>query len=504
MAEPTVFRAQPGPQEAFLASPADICIYGGAAYGGKTFALLLEGARFSGDPDFGGVIFRRTSPQITAEGGLWDTAEKIYPLLGAEGVGGKQWRFPSGAKLSFSHLQHEKDKFSWQGAQLPLIGLDELTHFTAGQFWYLVSRNRDPSGTVRPYIRATTNPDPDSWVAELIAWWIDPDSGYAIPARSGVMRWLARVNDVLAWADSREALARAHPGCEPLSVTFIASSFKDNPLGLAADPGYLARLGNLPRVEAERLKHGNWKIRPAAGDYFRASDFRLVQPPELPGRRIRIRCWDRAASLPSESYPDPDWTAGVLMSLDPASGEVYLEHIERFRGRPGQVQGRILATAERDGPATTIGLFRDPGQAGVMEADYLVRMLIGYPTVVIPETASKETKAAPLSSYSQGAGEGQGHVAMVVGPWNAAWLAEAENFPKSSHDDQVDAASGAFGWLVGQLRLGPIDCVSAGPSALAGALDGAHWGGGGGGATLTRHGWGSVGGLGATTWPGSE
>ena len=461
-----IIRPQPGPQEAFLASPADIVIYGGAAFGGKTFALLLEGARFSGAANFGGVIFRRTSPQITAEGGLWDTAEKVYPLLGAEGFGQKQWRFPSGAKLSFSHLQHEKDKFSWQGAQLPFIGLDELTHFTEGQFWYLLSRNRDPSGTVRPYVRATTNPDPDSWVADFIAWWIDQDTGLAIPERSGVVRWFARVSDTVQWGDSQADLEARFPGCLPLSLTFIASSYRDNPAGLKADPGYLARLDNLPKVEAERLKHGNWKVRPAAGDYFRESDFLFIAAGELPARRVRIRWWDRAASLPSETYPNPDWTAGVLMSLDPVSGMVYIEDVDRFRDRPGGVQGRIITHAADDGRTTVVGLFRDPGQAGKVEEDLYRRILAGYRLEIASELTDKETKAGPFSSYA-GGGRGPGLVALVRGPWIKAFIAEAENFPKGDKDDQIDAASGAFNWLAPQVGVGRVQIATAAPRWVA-------------------------------------
>lgn len=77
-------KPQPGAQERFLSSHADIAIYGGAAGGGKSFALLLEPLRHIGNNDFGGVIFRRTSPQITNEGALWDEAGKLYPLVGGE------------------------------------------------------------------------------------------------------------------------------------------------------------------------------------------------------------------------------------------------------------------------------------------------------------------------------------------------------------------------------------------------------------------------------------
>src|SRR5690606_2742766 len=168
--EQQIIAPQPGPQTAFLSTSADIAIYGGAAGGGKSWALLLEPLRHIHNPKFGGVIFRRESKQVTNEGGLWDESEKIYPLVGAKPrVGDLQWVFPSGCCLTFAHLQHETDKLSWQGSQIAFIGFDELTHFTRTQFFYMLSRNRSLCG-VAPYIRATTNPDADSWVAEFIAW----------------------------------------------------------------------------------------------------------------------------------------------------------------------------------------------------------------------------------------------------------------------------------------------------------------------------------------------
>jgi hypothetical protein len=198
--------AQPGPQRTFLATSADLAIYGGAAYGGKTFALLLEPLRHSKNPNFGAVIFRRTYPQVTNEGGLWDTSQQLYPLVGAKPrESDLSWRFPSGASVKFAHLQYEANKIDWQGAQVPLIGWDELTHFTEGQFWYLFGRNRSMCG-VRPYTRATCNPDPDSFVRVLIDWWIGED-GFAIPERSGRIRWFVRYDGELHWADGRDELA---------------------------------------------------------------------------------------------------------------------------------------------------------------------------------------------------------------------------------------------------------------------------------------------------------
>lgn len=439
MAEPTVIRPQPGPQEAFLASSADIVIYGGAAYGGKTFALLLETTRHSGNPQFGAVIFRRTTKQVRAEGGLWDTSEELFPLLGAQpNLSSLSWAFPSGAKLTFAHLEHEKNKLDWQGSQVAMIGFDELTHFTAGQFWYLLSRNRSSSG-VAPYIRATCNPDPDSFVAELIAWWIDPETGYAIPARSGVVRWFVRYRNELIWADSPEELRDQYPDLEPKSLTFIPSSYKDNQIGMAKDPKYIANLDALTHVEREQLKFGNWKIRAAAGDFFKAEWFEIVE--RAPDGCRWVRYWDRAATEPSAQNPDPDHTAGLKLGKD-SEGNYYIAHVVRDRKRPAGVLKLIKGIARADGVGCTQVLEQDPASAGKAEADLYVRELSGFDVRTLPPQGDKETRARPASAQAEA-----GNIKLVRGPWNKALLDELENFPKGSHDDQVDALSGGVNWL---------------------------------------------------------
>jgi hypothetical protein len=74
---------QPGPQSQFLQSQADICIYGGAAGGGKTVGLILEPLRHVGRvANFTAVFFRRTTPQITSPGALWDESLNFYTRLG--------------------------------------------------------------------------------------------------------------------------------------------------------------------------------------------------------------------------------------------------------------------------------------------------------------------------------------------------------------------------------------------------------------------------------------
>src|ERR1700747_920653 len=123
-----------------------------------------------------------------------------------------------------------------RAAQITLNCFDELTHFTAHQFFYMVSRNRSTCG-VRPYIRSSCNPDADSWVADFLAWWIDPETGLAIPERAGVRRYYVRVAEKTIWADRPEELVKYLPQPEdlppsiepprPISVTFIpATVFK--------------------------------------------------------------------------------------------------------------------------------------------------------------------------------------------------------------------------------------------------------------------------------------
>lgn len=107
-----VLRPQEGPQETFLSTSADIAIYGGAAGGGKTYALLLEAVRHTSNPKFGAVIFRRQSIQITQEGGLWDSSNEVYG--GIKGTVPKtspryHWKFRSGARVGFAHIDGDKD-----------------------------------------------------------------------------------------------------------------------------------------------------------------------------------------------------------------------------------------------------------------------------------------------------------------------------------------------------------------------------------------------------------
>ncbi|WP_431129730.1 terminase large subunit domain-containing protein [Flagellimonas flava] len=269
-----VIKPQEGYQMSALSSSADIVIGGGAAGAGKTFSLLLEPIRHIHNKDFGAVFFRRTSPQIRAEGGLWDASNNLYGLI--DGSRAKEsileWHFREGSKIKFSHLQHEKDIYDWQGAEIPLICFDELTHFSKKMFFYLLSRNRSTCG-VKPYVRATCNPDPDSWVSELIDWWIN-DDGFPIPERQGTLRYFVRDGESFIWGDTKqECIDKAWYFLKPMversdipaetyvkSMTFIGGSIYDNKELLEANPEYLGNLAAQDEDTRLQLLDGNWKV----------------------------------------------------------------------------------------------------------------------------------------------------------------------------------------------------------------------------------------------------
>lgn len=433
-------KPQAGPQEAFMSSPADIAIYGGAAGGGKTWALEFEPVRHVGRPGFNAVIFRKNATQVRQPGGLWDASMRIYPALGAKPLQQPlEWVFPSGAKVKFAHLEHESTVLDWQGSELPLLCFDELCHFSESQFFYMLSRNRSLCG-IRPYVRATCNPDADSWVADFISWWIDQDSGLAILERSGRLRWMIRLNDKIIWADSKEELeAEYGQDCLPKSVTFIASSLADNKILMEADPGYLANLKALPRVERERLLGGNWKIRPAAGLYFRREWVSMVDA--APAGLKLIRYWDLAATEKTESN-DPDFTASVKMGRTP-DGRIFVIHGSSMRRSPFQVRQAISNMAEQDGVRVMIGLPQDPGQAGKSQAQDLVKELRGYTVRTRRESGDKPTRFGPFSAQCEA-----GNVSFVRGGWNNEFFDWLEGFPEAAHDDHADACSGAFNLLM--------------------------------------------------------
>lgn len=339
---PLEIRPQPA-QEKFLASSADLTFFGGGAFGGKTFATLLDNARWIGLPKFRGVIFRRTCPQITQEGGIWDESQGLYRLLGGAPNHGKlQWRFPSGAVIGFKHCQYDDDVNNYKSMQADVISFEQLEEFTAKQFWYLLSRNRGSSG-IRSYVRANYNPQP-GWLADLLQWWWDPATGYAIPERSGIVRWLFRHNDKIYWGatpDELRAQVPLAPDFNPKSITFIPATADDNPIGLERNPDYKATLQAGRRVDMERLLRGNHKIRDDEGlewpaEYF---DDHIWFDGEIPRDEIyhRVLALDAAVGKKDDS----DLTAFVMITTT----------YDGTRWIDADIRRRDIMTAVNDGLA---------------------------------------------------------------------------------------------------------------------------------------------------------
>lgn len=431
---------QPGPQTAFLSTEADIGIYGGAAGGGKSYALLLEPLRHMNNSKFGGVIFRRNTTQIRNQGGLWDESFALYFQMGAyPRETFLEWEFPSDATLKFAHLENEKTVYDYQGAQIPYIGFDELTHFSEKQFFYMMSRNRSTSG-VPGYIRATCNPDVDSWVRKLVDWYIGKD-GFPIAERSGVIRWFIRIDDAIIWADSREELTARYGAQElPKSFTFIPSRIQDNKILMEKDPTYMSSLRALSRVERGRLLDGNWNVRASAGLMFQREWAPIVEA--IPGGWIAaVRFWDRAATKPNEKNKDPDWTRGLKLYKYP-NGTFVVVDLKSLRDTPGQVEELIKNVAGHDTTSVRVVSQQDPGSAGVSEALHFVRMLAGYDVRTVVISKDKETRAKPVSAQFE-----VGNIRVLRAPWNDEFFDELENFPDGAHDDIVDVLSGAFNEL---------------------------------------------------------
>lgn len=397
--EVEIISPQEGAQTRFLKSNADIAIYGGSAGGGKTYALLLDPLYDYYHPGFRGMIFRKTSVQLRNAGGVWDESAKIYPFIGGKANESKlSYTFPSGSKVQFAYMEHDKDRFNYQGAQFSYLGFDELTHFNETKFWYLVSRVRSAGG-IKGRIRGTCNPDPDHFLRRMLDWWIDIDSGLPILERSGVIRWFTRnSDDTMSWADTKEELAAEYPEKDPeldfMSFTFIPASVEDNQKLIESDPGYINRLNNLPKVEREQLKGGNWNIRAAAGLLFKERWFQWVD--RVPEGAAVVRVWDRAATEETPGKNTPDATAGVKLAK---KGEkYYILDCRHFRYSPGRRNSLIKKTADEDGKGVSIGLPQDPGQAGKEEVSNLITLLNGFTISKFTETGDKVVRAYPVSA----------------------------------------------------------------------------------------------------------
>lgn len=237
---------QPQPrQAAFMARPEYECLYGGAAGGGKSDALLVEALRQVHIPSYRGLLLRKTVPQLSE---LIDRSHALYgpAFPRAEYKATPHiWRFPSGASITFGSMQHTEDRHNYQGRRFDFIGFDELTHFTWEEYSYMFSRNRPSRGPdsrdrTRVYIRATANPGGvgHAWVRDRFIAPMPPMT----PFREDVT--IQRPDG------SSGVLSR--------SRIFVPATVFDNAALLEADPDYVANLALLPQAERDALLYGSW------------------------------------------------------------------------------------------------------------------------------------------------------------------------------------------------------------------------------------------------------
>ena len=482
---------QEGKQALFGEIDADVIFYGGAAGAGKTRALLTDFVRqeYIDNPDYRAVVFRRTYPEFTQAGGLVDESRKIYyPIKGTFiEKPGLEWRFPSGARVSFRHLQHEKTVHIYQGSQIARIGFDELTHFSLDSFFYLLSRNRSVSG-IKPAVRATCNPDADSWVADFISWWINPKDGYAIEERSGIVRYFIRQGDAVYWADDKQELIDKFSLKDKLfemipsdiqkkflldeeisikpedlvkSFTFIPATIFDNRELIKVNPTYLANLYSLHQVERERLLRGNWKIKYEAGTVFDRTWFEIVDKIPDDWRLIgKVRFWDLAATAKENAENYHCYTSGTLVykyqrikNTLPDSTEikefayVIADNICEQK-KVGEVELMLKNTAELDGKTVAVRWDQEGGSSGKFVENTITNVIRenhpNHDIKAIAPQGDKLTRALPVATA---ASRGQIFI-LRDGTWNTRFLNACQGFDGSKKtpptNDIVDSLSGAF------------------------------------------------------------
>lgn len=433
-------------QELFINSDADITIASGSAGSSKSYSILLRFLRYIRNPGTRGIIFRRTSTQLSLPSGLWEQAQLLYPLLD-KGVRIKQKAmeiiFSSGAKLKFSYFENEAAKVKLKGLQADFIAFDEATEFSEEMVTYLLSRNRNSLVDHKPSLCMATNPDYDSFLRLWIDWWLDPNTGIPDPTKRGVKRYFVRNKGVFDWFDTREEAEAKYGKGEDngvMSMCVIGSTCEDNPY---IDKSYITSLKNLSSVECARLLYGSWYARNESAGYFKADWLKRVPHPNIKAIK-RVRAYDLAATLPSEGY-DPDWTAGVLMSVD-KERTYTIENVLRFRDRFMGVEQRIIKQAKEDGRDVTILIPLDCGASSQSYAKSFQAKLAaeGFHVRLVKPSLGKVTRFAPFAAMAE-----SGSISMVIDEWNNDYLTELEGFDgsKRKKDDQVDATSDAFNFL---------------------------------------------------------
>lgn len=395
-------------QKVFLKTEAQEVLFGGAAGGGKSSALIMSALQYVDIPGYSAILFRRTYADLALPGALMDRFRDWIMQYDDVHWNANQYTatFPSGARITFGYLNNVNDYLRYKGSEFQFIGMDEVTEIRESDYRYMFSRLRRPASgplsQVPLRMRAATNPAPN-WVRQ---------------------RFLVE-------------------GKEKGRI-FIPSMLTDNP---GIDPvTYRAVLQELDPIERNRLEFGDWWAT-SLGTMFDRTNIVVVDFSELPDfskETTLVRFWDLAGTAPTNSNPDPDWTVGCLAAFD--KGIFYILDVRRMRAEGAKVEKFIQDTAAEDGPEIPIKMEQEPGSAGKNLVDQYARYILpGYNFTATRATGDKVTRAQPFA-----AAVANGNVRMVRAEWNTDFLDELASFPEARvHDDQVDAATHAFNTVAG-------------------------------------------------------
>lgn len=295
----------------------------------------------------------------------------------------------------------------WTGnSEFQFIGMDEVTEIRESDYRYMFSRLRRPA------------------------------SG---PLSQVPLRMRSACNPAPNWVRQRFIVEGKEQG-----RIFVPSRLTDNP-GIDAD-SYRAALQALDPIERRRLEEGDWWAT-ALGTLFDRSNLVIIDQHEIPKISTSaraVRFWDLAATEPSHSNPDPDWTVGTLMLFD--QGKAYVLDVKKARVKGDKVEQLIAQTAYEDGHSVPVRMEQEPGSSGKALVDQYARYVLpGFDFKGVRSTGDKVTRARPFA-----AAVANGNVHLLRGPWMTEWLDEFSSFPEACpHDDQVDSAVGAFTHLTG-------------------------------------------------------
>ena len=430
--------------------------------------------RFAEDPNYKAYCIRKNSSAIMASGGLFWEAVSLYskydPNVKVK-LKDQKIVFSSGAEVSFSHYENDTAAKKYQGIQISNIFYDEVTHSdNEEQLWWLWSRLRSNAKNVHS-MWWSCNPQNDHWVLKYAMWYLHPEghplAGRPDPAKNGIVRYLLRINGDVVWGDTAQELKDKYgEEKEPISFMGLFGTIDDNPPLMLSNKLYKSNLEALPKLDRERLLHGNWFARPENSTYYSRS--KMVEIPQAPpdNEFVKIvRAYDFAGTLPHDGNKETDYFASTKMGKLKSGNYVILD-VVRTRITFGDWESHILSNANRDGSGVDIILPQDPNAASKAATSMMVRSLAEYGF----SAKMKRAGQGKLDSFRPFAAAAEvGAISMVKGCCTDLWNKinnnndffhnELEAFDGNrrsgplGHDDMVDTVSLAFTTLAQRVNI---------------------------------------------------